>query len=173
VPILPITRQQPPARITVYTRRGHDWTKRFKKVAADVFEIDAGAAIVDGEVVVPSAAGTTDFSVLQNELKGRSTKIVLVAFDLLYLNGYDLRAGARQSSCKGARLRRVSPSQSPEAEDHAPLPREIMEPLSFLRDRRRRGPTGLARSARRAAYQPSRKIGCATHGTADKALSLQ
>jgi bifunctional non-homologous end joining protein LigD len=41
--------------------------------------------------VVPSADGTTDFSVLQNELKGRSTKIVMVAFDLLYLNGYDLR----------------------------------------------------------------------------------
>jgi bifunctional non-homologous end joining protein LigD len=29
--------------------------------------------------------------VLQNELKGKSTKIALVAFDLLYLNGYDLR----------------------------------------------------------------------------------
>jgi bifunctional non-homologous end joining protein LigD len=42
-------------------------------------------------VVVPAADGTTDFSVLQNELKGRSTKIVLVAFDLLYLNGNDLR----------------------------------------------------------------------------------
>jgi bifunctional non-homologous end joining protein LigD len=28
---------------------------------------------------------------LQNELKGKSTKIVMVAFDLLYLNGYDLR----------------------------------------------------------------------------------
>ena len=28
---------------------------------------------------------------LQNELKGRSNKIVMVAFDLLYLNGYDLR----------------------------------------------------------------------------------
>jgi bifunctional non-homologous end joining protein LigD len=28
---------------------------------------------------------------LQNELKGRSKKIVMVAFDLLYLNGYDLR----------------------------------------------------------------------------------
>jgi ATP-dependent DNA ligase len=26
-----------------------------------------------------------------NELKGKSTKIVLVAFDLLYLNGHDLR----------------------------------------------------------------------------------
>jgi bifunctional non-homologous end joining protein LigD len=29
--------------------------------------------------------------VLQNELKGKSTKIVMVTFDLLYLNGYDLR----------------------------------------------------------------------------------
>jgi bifunctional non-homologous end joining protein LigD len=35
--------------------------------------------------------GTTDFSVLQNELKGKSHKIAMVAFDLLYLNGYDLR----------------------------------------------------------------------------------
>ena len=41
--------------------------------------------------MVPAADGTTDFSVLQNELKGKSTRIVLVAFDLLYLNGYDLR----------------------------------------------------------------------------------
>jgi bifunctional non-homologous end joining protein LigD len=40
---------------------------------------------------VPAADGTTDFSVLQNELKGPSTKIVLVAFDLLYQNGRDLR----------------------------------------------------------------------------------
>jgi bifunctional non-homologous end joining protein LigD len=37
-------------------------------------------------VVVPAADGTTDFSVLQNELKGKSTSIVMVAFDLLYLN---------------------------------------------------------------------------------------
>ena len=44
-----------------------------------------------GEIVVPAADGTTDFSVLQNELKGKSTSIVMVAFDLLYLNGYDLR----------------------------------------------------------------------------------
>jgi len=29
--------------------------------------------------------------VLQNELKGKSTKIVMVAFDVLYLNGYELR----------------------------------------------------------------------------------
>ncbi|MBR0946465.1 MULTISPECIES: non-homologous end-joining DNA ligase [Bradyrhizobium] len=77
--------------VKVFTRRGHDWTNRFKKVADDAWHIKAGSAIVDGEVVAPAADGTTDFSVLQNELKGRSTSIVLVAFDLLYLNGRDLR----------------------------------------------------------------------------------
>ena len=77
--------------LKVFTRRGHDWTNRFKKVANDAWHIKAGSAILDGEVVVPAADGTTDFSVLQNELKGQSTSIVLVAFDLLYLNGRDLR----------------------------------------------------------------------------------
>jgi bifunctional non-homologous end joining protein LigD len=77
--------------VKVFTRRGHDWTNRFKKVAEDAWHIKAGSAIVDGEIVVPAADGTTDFSVLQNELKGKSTSIVLVAFDLLYLNGRDLR----------------------------------------------------------------------------------
>src|SRR6202790_1538013 len=77
--------------IKVFTRRGNDWTKRFKKIADDAWHISAGSAIIDGEVVVPAADGTTDFSVLQNELKGKSSKIVMVAFDLLYLNGYDLR----------------------------------------------------------------------------------
>ena len=79
------------AAVKVFTRRGNDWTHRFRKIAGDAWHINAGSAIIDGEVVVPSADGTTDFSVLQNELKGKSSKTVMVAFDLLYLNGYDLR----------------------------------------------------------------------------------
>jgi bifunctional non-homologous end joining protein LigD len=79
------------AAVKVFTRRGNDWTNRFRTIAGDAWHINAGSAIIDGEVVVPAADGTTDFSVLQNELKGRSKKIVMVAFDLLYLNGYDLR----------------------------------------------------------------------------------
>jgi bifunctional non-homologous end joining protein LigD len=67
------------------------YTRRFKKVAGDAWHVKASSAIIDGEIVVPAADGTTDFSVLQNELKGTSTKIVLVVFDLLYLNGRDIR----------------------------------------------------------------------------------
>jgi bifunctional non-homologous end joining protein LigD len=77
--------------IKVFTRRGHDWTDRLRKIANDAWHASARSAIIDGEIVVPSADGTTDFSVLQNELKGKSEKIVFVAFDLLYLNGKDLR----------------------------------------------------------------------------------
>jgi bifunctional non-homologous end joining protein LigD len=79
------------AVVKVFTRRGNDWTNRFRKIAGDAWHVNAGSAIIDGEVVVPAADGTTDFSVLQNELKGRSKRIVMVAFDLLYLNGCDLR----------------------------------------------------------------------------------
>src|SRR3981189_3157682 len=57
------------AAVKVFTRRGNDWTNRFRKIAADAWHINARSAIIDGEVVVPAAAdGTTDFSVLQNEL---------------------------------------------------------------------------------------------------------
>jgi bifunctional non-homologous end joining protein LigD len=75
--------------VKVFTRRGNDWTKRFRKIADDAWHISAGSAIIDGEAVVPAENGTTDFAVLQNELNGKSTKIVLVALDLLYLNGYE------------------------------------------------------------------------------------
>jgi bifunctional non-homologous end joining protein LigD len=77
--------------ITVFTRRGHDWTKRFKKVAEDVWHIKASSAVIDGEIVVPASDGTTDYAVLIKELRGNSSRIVFVAFDLLYLNGRDLR----------------------------------------------------------------------------------
>jgi len=79
--------------IKVYTRNGHDWTDRFKKIATDAWHLKTKSAIIDGEVVVPAADGTTDFSVLQKAMKsGRpSDQLVMYAFDLLYLNGYDMR----------------------------------------------------------------------------------
>lgn len=73
--------------VKVFTRRGNDWTKRFRKIADDAWHISARSAARwwYRQLTVHN------FSVLQNELKGRSTKIVLVVFDLLYQNGQDLR----------------------------------------------------------------------------------
>jgi len=47
--------------IKVFTRRGNDWTKRFKKIAADAYLINSGSEIIDGEIVVPAADGTPTF----------------------------------------------------------------------------------------------------------------
>ena len=64
--------------VKVFTGRGHDWTKRFRKIAADAFLINARSAIIDGEIVVPAADGTTDFSVLHDDHSrtGSSTAVV-------------------------------------------------------------------------------------------------
>jgi hypothetical protein len=58
--------------VKIFTRRGHDWTHRFKKVSHDAWHIKAASAVIDGEILVPAADGTTGFSVLQNELKVQS-----------------------------------------------------------------------------------------------------
>ncbi|QOZ24131.1 non-homologous end-joining DNA ligase [Bradyrhizobium sp. CCBAU 51753] len=76
-------------RAKAYTRNGLDWTKRFSRIAG-AFAIP-GQAIIDGEVVVVHE-GRTNFSELQAELaRGDQDRLLYYAFDLLWLEGEDLR----------------------------------------------------------------------------------
>jgi bifunctional non-homologous end joining protein LigD len=61
--------------IKVFTRRGNDWTKRFKKIAADAYLINAGSAIIDGEIVVPAADGTVSTRP-RRELRKKLTPLI-------------------------------------------------------------------------------------------------
>ncbi|CAI9405787.1 Multifunctional non-homologous end joining protein LigD [Pleomorphomonas sp. T1.2MG-36] len=81
-------------RVKLLTRSGLDWTKKFGKgVLAALQDLPLGAAIVDGELVVETASGATDFSALQADLSaGRTDRFVFYVFDLIYLDGYDLRS---------------------------------------------------------------------------------
>jgi ATP-dependent DNA ligase len=86
--------------VKVFTRRGHDWTTRFRKVADDAWHIGAGSAIIDGEIVVPAADGTTDFSVLQNELKEsrqRSSWSLSTCFTSMAMTFENSRSSARST----------------------------------------------------------------------------
>ena len=77
-------------RRTIFTRTGLDWTKRFS-VIAGAFDIPVERAVLDGEIVVIKD-GRTSFSELQAELaKGNQDSLLFYAFDLLYLEGFDLR----------------------------------------------------------------------------------
>jgi bifunctional non-homologous end joining protein LigD len=77
-------------KIKIFTRNGHDWTKRFSNIAG-AFALKS-QSIFDGEAVVIHE-GRTSFSELQAHLaRGRQDRIVFYAFDLLFHNGEDLRS---------------------------------------------------------------------------------
>jgi bifunctional non-homologous end joining protein LigD len=76
----------------IYSRRGLDWTGQFSSIAAAAPELKADSAVIDGEAVVYGKTGVPDFQQLRRELgRGKSQRVRYHAFDLLYLDGYDLR----------------------------------------------------------------------------------
>ena len=78
--------------VKLLTRSGLDWTGRFgKDVVAALEALPVETALLDGELVVETAAGASDFSALQADLsEGRSNRFVFYVFDLLHRDGYDL-----------------------------------------------------------------------------------
>jgi bifunctional non-homologous end joining protein LigD len=80
-------------KVSIYTRRGHDWTARMPSIAAAIEQQPANDLILDGELIAQSREGHSDFGLLQDDLgSGRQDRMIYYAFDLLYLDGFDLRA---------------------------------------------------------------------------------
>lgn len=80
-------------KVTLMTRRGHDWTDRFgKELARELAALPVEKAILDGEIVVEKPGGASDFGALQADLaEGRHDRFRYYLFDLLHLDAYDLR----------------------------------------------------------------------------------
>lgn len=75
----------------IFTRSGLDWTKRFPSIAAELAGAGIDESVIDGEIVVV-VGERTDFSALQADLSaGRQDRMLFYAFDLLHLDGHDLR----------------------------------------------------------------------------------
>ena len=73
------------------TRKGLDWTQKFAAIADAASSLPD--AIIDGEVVALNDKGTPDFAALQAALsEGKSHELVYYVFDLLFVDGEDLRA---------------------------------------------------------------------------------
>ncbi|QYR53623.1 DNA ligase D [Lysobacter soyae] len=75
----------------LYSRNGLDWSTKMPAVVEAVEALNIDDAILDGEVI--AGKGTReDFNALQAALKaGRSDALVYMAFDLLEVDGEDLR----------------------------------------------------------------------------------
>jgi bifunctional non-homologous end joining protein LigD len=78
--------------VRLRTRTGLDWTQRFQPIADALQQLAGHNALIDGEIVVEAADGVSSFSALQEELKsGSGERFVFYVFDLLHLDGRDLR----------------------------------------------------------------------------------
>ncbi len=78
-------------QVKLYTRHHHDWTQKFKSIAAALKKMKVESAVLDGEVVVLDKKGISNFQALQNILKKHSDKnLDYFIFDLLQLNGKNI-----------------------------------------------------------------------------------
>jgi bifunctional non-homologous end joining protein LigD len=75
--------------VRLFTRRGHDWTDRYPAIAAAAAKLRARSFTLDGEAVVSGPDGVAVFDALHRRHKAADA--MLYAFDLLELNGKDLR----------------------------------------------------------------------------------
>jgi ATP-dependent DNA ligase len=78
--------------VKLLTRTGLDWTHKYPAIAKAVAALDAREAYLDGELCGVGPDGTTSFNIVQLASgSGNAAALVFFLFDLLYLDGEDLR----------------------------------------------------------------------------------
>jgi len=82
-----------PDDVRLFTRNGADWTTRLRHLHSEIARLNLAGSWLDGEMVVSSATGRSDFQALQRAFRGRATTeaIQYYVFDLLFHDGKDLR----------------------------------------------------------------------------------
>jgi bifunctional non-homologous end joining protein LigD len=78
-------------KVAVHTRNGLDWTEKFRALVPALSALPCDSALLDGEIAVADAQGHTDFGALQDALSGGKGPMAYYLFDLLALDGEDLR----------------------------------------------------------------------------------
>jgi bifunctional non-homologous end joining protein LigD len=79
------------AGVRLLTRRGHDWSDRFPLIRISAATLPVRSCLIDGEAVCCDEDGVAVFQKLRIR---RDNAVFLYAFDLLELDGIDLRREA-------------------------------------------------------------------------------
>jgi bifunctional non-homologous end joining protein LigD len=75
---------------TAWTRKGLDWSDKFKPLVKAAARLPAGC-LIDGEAVAVDEQGRPSFQLLQSSLKGGTAPLAFYAFDLLVDRGKDIK----------------------------------------------------------------------------------
>jgi bifunctional non-homologous end joining protein LigD len=80
--------------VRMFTRSGLDWTTEFAPLCKSATKIPAHNVVLDGEVIVQKADGTTNFNAVKLAIGNAPGELQYHAFDILHLDGFDLRGAA-------------------------------------------------------------------------------
>jgi len=80
------------AGVRLITRNGNDFTARFPLAVEAVARLPAHSFLLDGEAIVTNDRGLAVFDLIRHRRNGDDA--VLIAFDLITLNGEDFKTQA-------------------------------------------------------------------------------
>jgi bifunctional non-homologous end joining protein LigD len=80
-----------PGQARVFTRNGFDWSDRYPSIIRAASHLPCHSAIIDGEAILPRGDGASDFEAFQSAIHDNPHSIILYAFDLMHVDGTDLR----------------------------------------------------------------------------------
>ena len=178
-------------QLRIFSRSGNRCEQQYPEMNVLPHYLDAASAIVDGEIAVLDEKGRSSFSLIQPRIGvsdpnsiahlARSTPATLFLFDLLYLDGYDLRGVALEQR-KALLKESLEPSDQIRYSDHF-----IANGDAMLEAARQNGLEGILAKRRDSKYEGRRShswlkikatsqqefvIGGFTHGERDYFSSL-
>jgi bifunctional non-homologous end joining protein LigD len=142
-------------KVRLWSRNEKDFGEKFPEVAQAIAQVDAKTAVIDGEIVALDDQGRSSFQLLQARDPGQARPpVFFYAFDLLHLNGVDLRD--RPVTGRKALLEKLLKKVPPVIRYSASLEEE---PTRLLQRARRLGLEGLIGKRKDSVYQAGQRTG--------------
>src|SRR5215831_3371186 len=113
------------AGVRLLTRNGHDWADRYPLIADAAAALKVRSCLIDGEAVACDGDGLPSFDRLR--YRRQDSTVLLFAFDLLELNGQDLRREPIElRKAALARLLRAAPKIGLQLNEHIDLSGDVV-----------------------------------------------
>ena len=141
--------------VSLRSRNDKDFGARFSEIREAIAQLDAGNAILDGEIVALDARGRPSFQLLQaHELDRERTPLCFYAFDLLRLEGESLREEPLRE--RKSRLEHLLQNAPPALRYSASLQGDVK---TLLANAARLGLEGLVGKRQGSFYEAGRRSG--------------
>ncbi|HTA72527.1 MAG TPA: DNA ligase D [Bryobacteraceae bacterium] len=123
------------SQLCIYTRNQKRCEQQYPELSVLPRFLKVSTAVLDGEIAVVDEKGKSSFNLIQPRISvgdpntiahlARSTPVTLFLFDLLYLDGYDLR-GVTLEERKRLLAEIVTPTERIRLSDHFSIPGDAM-----------------------------------------------